>query len=347
MKTVLVVGAGATIEECLRSGNYKNDKEYLFPTITNFAKKFFLPLPFPISEVQGDRIGISNSYNPPALNIVLQQYLTRHKIAFDDRLLNQKGFLATEMKNSSVNVFFHLEENFPDKHNVERLFQFAWKKYSQNNKFWEAFVHQSIYYHLTALFTQQFGMGPGVEMKAGRKVVELLSSGDKVINLNYDICFDLALVQTGTQFAYSPDQQLGGITVFKPHGSMNLYVNSTSGNFYFVPPDQISTTGAVQRDGITYSPLAGLLPPIMEKNYKNHACASFILDSGQPFTADRMILWGVGLTDSDTDLLKIYRDLGGSVKESLFINPSPEAYRRAKQLLNCPLRHVTKLDEIF
>lgn len=346
MKTVLVVGAGATIEECSRSGNYKDDKEYWFPTITNFAKKFFLPLPLPITEVRGDKIGIFNNYNPPALNIVLQKYLTKHKIAFDDRFLNQKEFLPIEMNSSSVNVFFHLEENFPSTHNVERLFQFAWKKYGQNNRFWEAFVHQSIFYHLTALFTQQFGMGPGVEMKAGRKVAGMLSPGDKVINLNYDICFDLALIQCRINFAYSPKQQPDGITVFKPHGSMNLYVNSTSGNFYFVPPDQVSTTGAVQRDGMTYSPLSGLLPPIMEKNYKTHACASFILDSGQPFTADRMILWGVGLTDSDTDLLKIYRDLGSSAKESIFINPSQDAYNHAKQLLNCPLKHVTTLDEL-
>lgn len=291
-------------------------------------------------------MGIFNKYNPPALHIVLQKYLSKHKIEFDDRFLSHKQFLPDEMENSSVNTFIKLEEVSSSEHNVERLFQFAWNKYGKNPKFWETFVHQSIYFKLTLLFTQQFGMGSCVEMMAGHQVSRLLSPGDKVINLNYDIFFDLALAQIGANFSYSPDQNPSGITIYKPHGSMNLFANSTTGNFYFLPPDQFSSTGAVQRDGVTYSPLAGLMPPISKKNYKAHALASFILDAGRPYNADRFILWGVGLTDSDTDLLLIYRDLASSAKESLFVNPSEEAYQRAKSLLDCDLKHISTLEQL-
>ena len=346
MQTVLVVGAGATIEECLRSGNFRNNSEYLFPTITNLAKKLFVSLPVPMMESRGDKVGIFNGYNPTALYIVLQKYLSKHSIKFDDKFLSMQQFHQNDMLNSSINVFLNLESKFPEKHNVERLFQFAWKKYGKNARFWETFVHQSIYYNLTALFTQQFGMGSCVVMNAGHQVAQLLSPGDKVINLNYDICFDAALAQTGKDFAYSPKQYPTGITVYKPHGSMNLFANSTTGNFYFAPPNEFSTTGAVQTNGITYSPLAGLLPPIMEKNYKSHPPASFILDVGKPYKADRFVLWGVGLTDSDTDLLEIYRSVGVSAKESLFVNPSEEAYHRAQSLLGCNLTHITSLDQL-
>jgi hypothetical protein len=347
MQTVLVVGAGATLEECYRSGNFKDDNEWAFPTMTNFARKFFLPLPLPRMETRENKVGLFDSYNPPALNIVLQQYLTKHKITFDDRYLTKQEFLPIEMENSSVNIFIKLERESPEKHNVERLFQFAWKKYGKNDRFWSCFVDQSVFRKLSFFHLQQFGMGLGVEMKAGRQVAGLLSAGDRVVNLNYDICFDLALAQIGTEFDYSPAQHPGGITVFKPHGSMNLFTNSASGNFYFVPPDQLTSSGDVQRDGVIYSALGGILPPILEKNYKAHAIASYIFDAGKPFKADRFILWGVGLTHSDIDLLQIYRDLANSANETVFINPSVKDFERAKNLLNCQLRHVPKLDELF
>ena len=347
MQTVLVVGAGATLEECYRSGNFKDDNEWVFPTMTNFARKFFLPRPLPRMETRENIVGIFDSYNPPALSMVLQHYLTKYKIAFDDRFLTKREFLPIEMENSSVNVFSKLEKESPEKHNVERLFQFAWKKYGKNSRFWSCFVDQSVFRSLSAFHIQQFGMGLGVEMKAGRQMASLLAAGDRVINLNYDICFDLALAQVGAVFDYSPAQRSDGITIFKPHGSMNLLANSPSGNFYFVPPDQLTSSGDVQRDGVTYSALSGILPPILEKNYKVHAIASYIFDAGKPFKADRFILWGVGLTDSDIDLLKIYRDLANSANETLFINPSVEAYERAKSLLNCQLKHICKLDELF
>jgi hypothetical protein len=50
---------------------------------------------------------------------------------------------------------------------------------------------------------KQFGLGEGVPMNAGRKVAGFLSSGDAVLNLNYDVAFDLALKQASKTIVYA------------------------------------------------------------------------------------------------------------------------------------------------
>jgi len=43
MKRLLVIGAGASLEECEQSGNYPNDDDKKLPLISNFCNKLFIP----------------------------------------------------------------------------------------------------------------------------------------------------------------------------------------------------------------------------------------------------------------------------------------------------------------
>lgn len=349
MKRLLVVGAGAAIGECRRSGHHKNDPDYDFPTIQDFGKKLFQLFPLPEFVTVGSSIEMRPNSQSMALLQGIASYLKAHNIAFDSKLLNLHGgeaISAEDMHKSPIGVFLQLEEQSIHQHNVERLCEYVWHTYGTNRAFWDKFIYDGIYFKLFALFTEQFGLGPGVPMLAGKKVAERLNNGDMVLNLNYDIAFDLAIKQAGKTVRYAPNFHPQSISVLKPHGSFNLYCNYDNGDFFFSEPDQISGSVSIPGPGgATFSPHSGILPPRLNKNFAEHPLASFILDSGRPFLPEILTFWGVGLTDSDTDLLDIYKEASRHAETIEFINPSRPALEKAKHSLEKNISYFPTLDE--
>ena len=124
-----------------------------------------------------------------------------------------------------------------------------------------------------------------------------------VLNRNYDIAFDLALMQAKQPICYAPEVRLGTIGILKPHGSFNYYVNLSHGNCYFEEPDR--TRGSVNLEdpeGGVFSPHGGIVPPRLNKTYQQYPAAETILNAGAAYEAGALTLWGVGLTSGDLDL---------------------------------------------
>lgn len=330
MNRLLVIGSGATVEECKQSGNRPNDPDWLFPVTRNFCSKLFNPT----SEV---------------LLRTTASYLEDRGIAFDPKRRNLRvgnSFTGDDMRRSPIGTFLELEARIPEQHNIERLCEHAWHAFGNEPEFWTAFVHDGIYLKLFARFTEQFGLGPGKSMVAGRKVAQILISGDVVLNLNYDIAFDLALKQIGKIFCYAPEVKPDTISVLKPHGSFNFYVNPKNGNCSFEEPDQIpGSVGIPDPEGGIFFPQHGIIPPRLNKSYEQHPASQMILSTGRPFFPKVVTFWGVGLTDSDIDLLAVYQESTKKADSVEFINPCVEAYRTAVSLLSIKIVHFQSLDQ--
>ena len=330
MNRLLVVGAGASIEECRRSGKYPTDATRCFPSVRNFCAKLFDP-------------------TSATLLKATASYLQKLGVQFDQRLLEIKigdTFTGEDIKKGPVGVFIDLEAKAPEQYNIERLCEHAWHRFGNDTTFWAAFIHDGIFLHLFAIFTEQFGLGLGGNMVAGRLVAEALSNGDVVLNLNYDIAFDLALKQAGKAIAYSPEVHDNTISIFKPHGSFNFYVNPQNGNCFFEEPQKIlGSVGIPDPQGGVFFAQHGIIPPRLSKSYAQHPAAEMILGNGRPFSPRIVTFWGVGLTDSDVDLLSLYREAVADARLVEFINPSLEACENATKLLATNLTHFLSLDQ--
>jgi hypothetical protein len=60
---------------------------------------------------------------------------------------------------------------------------------------------------------------------------------------------------------------------------------------------------------------------------------------------DIVTFWGVGLTDSDTDLLDVYRKWMASTSVVEVINPDAAVTDRAMKILKKNIRHYSTLEE--
>ncbi|MBI5931314.1 MAG: hypothetical protein HY862_18550 [Chloroflexi bacterium] len=330
MNRLLIVGAGASLEECKQSGNYPNDPERYLPSIKNFCGKLF-------------------QRDSEILLQVTSSYLDKLGMKYDSKLINLKpgdSFSSDDMEKSPIGIFLKLESQSPEEHNIERLCEYVWVTFGASIQLWEAFIYAGIYLHLFTLFTRQFGLGIGVPMLAGRRVANQLTSSDVVLNLNYDIAFDLALKQSGKNICYAPDLRENAISILKPHGSFNFYVNLVNGNCYFEEPDRIHGSVSIpDPSGGFFSPHGGIVPPRLNKSYIHHPGAEIILDTCRPFLPKIVTFWGVGLTDSDVDLLSIYREAATSAEIIEFINPAMEAHQKAEKLLNREIAFFATLDQ--
>lgn len=206
-------------------------------------------------------------------------------------------------------------------------------------------MHDGIFLKLFGIFTEQFGLGAGKPMKAGASVGAILRPGDQVLNLNYDIAFDLALKQIGRSTCYAPSVDSSEILILKPHGSFNLYVNVSNGNFFFEAPDQIhGSVGIPDPEGGLFFVQDGIVPPRLNKTYKHHPIAAKVLETMRPVRAETVTFWGVGLTDSDVDLLDLYREAVGDAQCVEFINPSVSDHEHASRLLGVNITHFSTLE---
>jgi len=331
-KRLLVLGAGATVEECRRSGA---DPDAPLPTIPNFGQRLF-------NESQ-------------SLQRVTAAYLDHHGISYDAAILKSyegqapSSISQSQFENGPLRVYQRLEAHNPSQHNVERLFEYVWQEHGADGDLWEALTWDGVFLYLFNEFITQFGCGPATairRMNAGIAVADRLFVGDRVLSLNYDIAFDLALQQAHKYFTYAPEERRDAIIVYKPHGSFNLFCNRKTGDCFFGNPSEPRGSVAIRdkRGGI-WSPASAIVPPRLGKNYAQHPAAGMILDGLADFVPNVVTFWGVGLTDSDVDLLEIFRETSKKSSRVEFINPDVKAFERAGKLLGTSILHFPSLDD--
>jgi hypothetical protein len=323
----LIIDAGATLGEALALGNAS---EVCPPLIRDFARKTW------------------SNYTPhPILEVYLRELGYR------------------DLGNDPRELFYKLEESGTT--NIEQFMQFVWENRNRelardrnpppgyisglriteaggsaisvsagaSNEFWENLLYHGIGSPLSFFMTQCFfENGKGwKDLQLSKSVAARLEPADLVLNLNYDTVFELALTQLERPFAYSPSQTRGGqLVVCKPHGSLNMVANDT--HFKFGQPEWL---GMPQPPG--FRSYSGLVPPRINKQYAQHPIAEMILAPVLDRQPQTVVMWGVGLTESDEDLIVLFSRWSEYADVLDIINPSSDVAAKARDLFNCKVRH--------
>jgi hypothetical protein len=331
---LLVVGAGASIQEYLQNGAGSPPG---FPSVANFCGKLF--------------------QESAVLQFASAKYLEFLGIPFDDYILRVYGDKTPGSKklkdgwrdSSPLKIFVDKEAEDPGTFNIEKLTEYIWLTTSKNDRqFWNSYVEWGIYQSLSVIQISNF-LAEGVtykQMTAGQLASSFLMPGDRVLNLNYDTCFDIALKQKVGAISYAPMEVSDTVIIHKPHGSLNLYVNAERGRFSFCEPDGIpGTLTYPDPEGGSWHPNLGIVPPRLSKSYAEHPIAARILSPLKLFAPKRLTFWGVGLTESDQDLAALYTNCVNSCVIVDFINPDAEASERAARILERNIRHYETLED--
>lgn len=194
-------------------------------------------------------------------------------------------------------------------------------------------------------FLLQMGVlskGPGESpLPLAERVARRLSSADLVMNLNYDTLFELGAQRAGHALSFLPRPAAPGhLAISKPHGSMNLLVDFKAGRIGFSPT---LYAGPVQPADGTRN-YVGFVPPRFGKQYDQHPVAEVIIEATARFEPTTLTFWGVGLTDSDHDLLALYRTWSARAETVEFINPGRSDVERAAGLLGRDVTRFTNVD---
>jgi hypothetical protein len=305
---VLVVGAGASIEEAQRANA---PKEFWPPTIENFAKKL---------------------WNTPP-NGFFNYWLPDYLIA--------QGF---DPGGDPTSLFIELSSRPESVVNVERLFEYCWAR--KGKKFegdWENLIYHGILNPMTFLLASAFyENGLGIKrLQAGMLVSSRLNDGDVALNLNYETLFEIAATQQGHKLTYVPNKPSGaGLLIAKPHGSFNLLADERS--FWFAQPDCI---GASPSSGDNFRNWRAIVPPRFNKTYAQHPIAKIILEAIENLRPTTVTFWGVGLTDSDVDLIEIYRSWRRTASVVEVINPDESVSRRVAQVFETEVRLFRTIED--
>jgi len=330
----LVIGAGATLAEALALGT---PREQCPPLIRDFARKTWF------------------NYTPHPL---LEAYL------------RELGY--TDLGRDPRELFYRLEEEGFT--NIERFMEFAWVNrhrewkvegedlppgyisglrlmtagsseaavpLAEHCEFWENLLYHGIGSPLSFFMSQCFfENGKGwKDLALSKSMASHLEPTDLVLNLNYDTVFELAPEQLGLTFCYSPNRPAGDhVLVAKPHGSLNMVMNNE--RFVFGQPEWL---GMPQPPG--FRSYSGLIPPRLNKSYAQHPAATMILGPVHNRRPQSIIMWGVGLTDSDVDLIFLYERWAKSADAIDVINPSANVAEKAGSLFRCRVRHFPSLTD--
>ena len=296
---LLVIGAGASIEEAKRLGT---PSEFWPPAIGNFAEKLW-----------------ASPYNRFFV-YWLPDYLRSLRI---------------DPGEDPTARFIELSRDPDTGINVERLFEYCWVNRGDGFRYhkgdWADLINHGILSPLTFLLAQSFYVnGQGIkQLDAGKLVAGKLENGDIALNLNYDTLFEIALEQAGYAVTYAPNSFLGGgVLVAKPHGSINLLANHES--FWFAKPD---TIGALPSSEDDFRNFVAIVPPRFNKSYEQHPIARIILQSIVHTMPRQLTFWGVGLTDSDVDLVELYGRWVKFAEAVEVINPDTTVAARVSQIL--------------
>jgi hypothetical protein len=117
-----------------------------------------------------------------------------------------------------------------------------------------------------------------------------------------------------------------------------MVVNDT--RFAFGQPEWL---GMPQPVG--YRSYSGLIPPRLNKNYAQHPIAKMILAPAQDRRPDSIVLWGVGLTESDYDLINLYRRWSEHADMIDVINPDSDVAARARELFKREVRYFADISQ--
>lgn len=175
--------------------------------------------------------------------------------------------------------------------------------------------------------------GVGIrDLQLTKQVASRYGAGDLVLNLNYDTVFELALNQLGQPFAYAPNlPSANELLVCKPHGSITNHRGFTFG--------QPEWRGTPEPPG--YRSFSGFVPPRLNKSYDQHPIAKVVLNAARNRHPSHVAMWGVGLTDSDADLIGLYAAWVERARLVAIINPSSEVAEKAEAIFGRPVRHFT------
>jgi len=324
---ILVVGAGATLAQALDLGC---PPQICPPLIRDFARKMW------------------SNYNPhPVLDVYLEQ------LGFNDT------------RDDLRELFYELEDQ--GKTNVERFMEFAWQNRFGNFllkdpvppgyiwgariqfhsptsitvgggdkiTFWDNFLYHGIgnplvFYLSRCLFENGIGFR---SLDLTKSLASKFHARDLVLNLNYDTTFEIALEQLNQPFAYAPNEPTDAqLLVCKPHGSLNMVMNDQE--FSFGQPTWLGTP-----EPPNFRSFSGLIPPRLNKSYDQHPIARIIFDAARDRRPDSFVMWGVGLTESDADLLALYSRWARVAGGVEIINPSTDVADKARAMLKCEVRH--------
>lgn len=329
----LVIGAGATLGEALALGN---KPESCPPLIRDFARKTWSNYtPHPILEIYLRELGYQDlGHDPRELFYELEANGVTNIERFMEFVWNNRG---REME---------VDQDLPPGY-ISGLRVIAASSSSADgivrgeNDFWENFLYHGIGSPLS-LFMHQcfFENGRGwKDLHVSKSVAARLEPADLVLNLNYDTVFELALCQLARQFVYSPNQARDDqLLVCKPHGSLNLVANET--HFTFGQPKWL---GMPQPPG--FRSYSGLIPPKINKHYTQHPIAQMILAPVHDRLPNSIVMWGVGLTESDDDLIALYSQWSEHANVIEIINPDAGLVEKARTLFKCEVRHFTDVAE--
>jgi len=327
----LIVGAGATFAEALALGN---PVEKCPPLIRDFARKMW------------------ENYSP---HPYLEEYLRR---------IGHPDFDPRDPRT----LFFELEEKGIT--NVEQFMEFVWENRDakfvvsetppagyisglhirmsgasygaegeRSATFWDDLQYHGIGNALLFYLIQCFHQnGVGIRsLNLTKSVAAKYGGGDLVLNLNYDTVFEIALNQISRPFAYAPNKaNENELLVCKPHGSINLVINGRG--FSFGQPEW---WGSPEPQG--FRSFAGFVPPRLNKKYAQHPIAKVILDAARNRHPRHVAMWGVGLTDSDTDLIELYSAWVKRAGAVDIINPASEVAEKAENIFGQPVRHFADI----
>jgi hypothetical protein len=254
-----------------------------------------------------------------------------------------------EAGNGPLQAFQKEAESHPNLHNVESVYEFVWYELGQHNQeFWISFVEHTVYLSLFLLQSEHFFQN-GVGWKrlvASEVVIQQLRQNDRIISLNYDTVFEIAMKQSAVNFCYSPYDDQGQIRVYKPHGSLNLYINPARYEMYFIHPEDLpGTFHYPDSESGSWHPAAGIIPPRLNKMYRQHPISELILRDLGAVSPDTLTFWGVGLTTSDKDLEQLYIYASQAARRIEFINPDAESYKKAFSMVKRSVTWFKTLDE--
>lgn len=308
MARVLVVDAGASVEEGLRAGLAAEQR---LPLVRDFPKIW------------------ARQFSP------------------DPRLLaDYLASVAQERVADPFMAFKALAAQGDPRINVERFFEFAWLRRRAESQSWEATVHSAIFIPIVlqmAHFIEQLSPTTLRQFVASQSVARKLKPGDLIVNLNYDTVLEIGLKQARMPFQYAPTlPRSHELWLAKPHGSINLIL--TQGQGRWLDPEMFQTVTYPDEDMAEFR---GIVPPRYNKSFAQHETGALICDAIRGFTAEAFTLWGVSLADSDLDLLDLYGGWTRNLAQVELIHPNPrtESKGHIESLLRKPVRQFSSPEE--
>jgi hypothetical protein len=94
-----------------------------------------------------------------------------------------------------------------------------------------------------------------------------------------------------------------------------------------------------------YRSYSGLIPPRLNKQYAQHPIAHMILGPAKDRRPQTILMWGVGFTESDVDLVSLYTRWAKHADVIEVINPDPKVAAKARILFACEVRNFADVAE--